>query len=366
MPMNEANNVASRLIAAARMASARFNQPTVSDQRLDDALAGAIDPQKLIDNLAEAWRTGPDEARTLLEEHGFGGILARLQPTIADADSNEAEGEPLCAIPRFECGAGRISVRSWNPTLDAPVRAPGPVLDTVSSGLNAFLTQAKADPLGVLYRDAPLVYAQQWLAETAPRIDALIRQHFGVSGPKYLVNSGIGANEQFNYFVSALANARPDRSITWLMANSPKEIARLPADARPDNTLFMEFSRSGITQETVKLHELTLRDAKRIVFANGGPLHALGERDGNLVLPLPAEVSGRYGRNKTPILMAPMHVVGLDAAAYWSDIQTACDTMDLSNRSSMPVILAQYIRIQQLRRGIESHLSGDERFAPAH
>ncbi|MFQ5502806.1 MAG: hypothetical protein ACE5EQ_10985 [Phycisphaerae bacterium] len=350
--MDEANNVASRLIAAARVASARFKQPTVSEPRLDDALTGAIDPQKLIDNLAEAWRTGPDEARALLEEHGFGGILARLQPKTDETGTDEAEAEPLCTIPRFECAAGRIAVRAWNPALNATVRAPGPVLDTVSSGLNAFLSQAKADPLGVLYRDEPLVYARQWISETAPQIDTYVQQHFGASQSKYLVNSGIGANEQFNYFVSTLANARPDRSITWLMANSPKEIVSLPPDAREDNTLFMEFSRSGITQETVKLHELTPRGARRIVFANGGPLHALGERDGNLVLPLPAEVSGRYGRNKTPILMAPMHVAGLDAAAYWSDIQTACDTMDLSDRSSLPVVLAQYIRIQQLRRGI--------------
>jgi hypothetical protein len=79
----------------------------------------------------------------------------------------------------------------------------------------------------------------------------------------------------------------------------------------------------------------------------------LAERDGNLVLELPSEVSGRYGRNKTPILMAPMHVVGLDVAAYWRTIEAACEAFNLAERSSAPVALAQFLRIQQLRHGVD-------------
>ena len=93
-----------------------------------------------------------------------------------------------------------------------------------------------------------------------------------------------------------------------------------PRDAALDNTLFIECSRSGITEETVKLHEFTPRDASRIVFANKGPLRELAERDHNLALTLPEERPGRFGRNTTPILLAPMHVAGLDTPVAYAPL----------------------------------------------
>lgn len=341
-----------RLLGASKKACRRFGIPDVLPQRLDDALANAVLPQKLVDNMAEAWRVSTEQARAVLEEAGFGGLLARLLPQVGASAANEVEADPLSRLDRIVLGGGTVTLRSLNPSLSSPIHAPRAVLDAISKSLGAFLPSAARDALGVLYRDQPLAYAERFLAEQAPRIDAYVAEQFGSSGPRYLVNSGIGANEQFNYFVAALANARPERRTTWLLANSPKEIADLPSDAAPANTLFLEFSRSGITEETVKLHELTPRTARRIVFANSGPLRALGERDGNLVLELPSEVSGRYGRNKTPILLAPMHVVGLDVRSYWSMIQSACEQMQIGSDASGPVVLAQYIRIQQLRRGV--------------
>ncbi len=340
-----------RLAAASKEACRRRNMPEVDARRLDDALGNAIDPRKLVDNLAEAWRCSADEARKVLAEAGFAALVARAGVESGIPRADEATGPPLSTKRRFELAGGRICVQTLGPRLDEPVRAPGPVLDSVRAALDGFLPGAAADPLAVLYRSDPLGYARRWLMTEAPRIEAYVGTHFGDRGPSYLVNSGIGANEQFNYFVSALANERPGRGLTWLLANSPKEIARLPADASIENTLFMEFSRSGITEETVKLHELTPPESKRIVFANSGPLRALGERDGNLVLELPSEVSGRYGRNTTPILLAPMLVAGLDVEAYWKEIAAACAAFDLGAPHSPPVVLAQYIRLQQLRRG---------------
>lgn len=351
MASQEPTTVAARLTRAAQTAAAHSKTTPVSDRRLDDALAGALDPQRLIDNLAEAWRTSPDEARRLLAEHGFGGVLARLRTAMATR-GGEARGRPLAAVPVLTLAEGRISLLTLNPSLNESVPAPQAALDGVSKVLAAFLPNASADALAVLYRENPAGYASCFLKEIAPRIDAYVRQHFGSGQLKYLVNSGIGANEQFNYLVAALANARRDHRVTWLLANSPKEVAGLPADATVENTLFMEFSRSGITEETIKMHELTPRAARRVVFANTGPLRALGGRDGNLVLDLPSEVSGRYGRNKTPILMAPMHVVGLDVAEYWAIIEAACRTMNLGDAASAPVVLAQYLRLQQLRHGV--------------
>ncbi len=344
--------ISQRLAQASESASQQFNVAQASPARIDDALAGAINPQKLIDNFAEAWRISDSDARQLLEAHGLGSVLARLAATTDVKGLDEVTGPPFASSGVYQLANGAIQIRALCPGFNDPMRAAAPVLDAVKKSISAFLPDAASDPLGVLYRDHPADFAKKWLATDAPKIDSYLRQHFGATGPKYLVNSGIGANEQFNYFVSALANSRSDRRTTWLLANSPKEIAALPVDATPDNTLFMEFSRSGITEETVKLHELTPRSAKRVVFANSGPLKSLAERDGNLLLELPSEVSGRYGRNKTPILMAPMYVAGMDVAAYWSIIQSACDAMNLTDPDALPVVLAQYLRIQQLRRGV--------------
>ena len=344
--------LSARLAAASQEACRHLNRPPITTNRLDDALATAIDPRRLIDNMAEAWRTSPQDAQAILERCGFARVLARLPAPTIGGDQPEATAPALASRPDFHCADGRITVRAFNPGLDEPLPGPQSVLASVSKAAQAFMADAQADPLGVLYRREPLAYAATWLKQTAPRIDEYNKGHFGPAGPRYLVNSGIGANEQFNYLVSALANARGNAKLRWLLADSPKEIAALPADAMVDNTLFMEFSRSGITEETVKLHELTPRHARRIVFANAGPLKALGERDDNLVLELPDEVSGRYGRNKTPILMAPMYVAGLDVAAYWSLIDEACRAFDLSDADSLPVVLAQYLRVHQLRRGV--------------
>ena len=377
--MSDSSNLSSRLTNAAADAGKRLNQPIADASRLENALAGAIDPRKLLDNLAEVWRTTNDGARAILESHGFGPILAKLAsiPATTAARADDVEGSPAARVDHFRLADGRIRIRTFNPALNESMRAPKAVLDGVAKAIDAFLPTAENDVLGVLYRRDPLAYAKKWLAEEAPKIDAYVRKHFGPSGPKYIVNSGIGANEQFNYFVSALANARTDQSRDrtvavafptdsfsqnqsnapnsapiWLLANSPRDIVQLPADAAIDNTLFMEFSRSGITQETVKQHELTPRAARRIVFANSGPLRELALRDGNLLLELPDEVSGRYGRNKTPILMAPMYAAGLDVSAYWHEIERACAAMPLSDAASPPVTLARYIRVQQLRNGV--------------
>ncbi len=352
MPSNEIESIGARLSTISRSACQRYAIPRVNEQRLDDALSTAVDPRKLIDNLAEVWRASPEDVQALLQEHGLAALVARVPADPTGPAQDDVQGEPLTANPVFTMAGGRISLRAFNPTLHEHVAAPPQALHAVTNSIAAFLPSAAKDVLATLYRHQPAAYATKFLEQVAPRIDQYIRRHFGEAGPRYLVNSGIGANEQFNYLAAALANARPNPKITWLLANSPKEIANLPPDATVENTLFMEFSRSGITQETVKLHELTPPAAKRVVFANSGPLRDLGRRDDNLVLDLPSEVSGRYGRNKTPILMAPMHVAGLDVASYWKDIEAACQTLDISDRNSPPVVLAQYIRLQQLRRDI--------------
>lgn len=352
MSDKEAGSVSGKLRQASRVACEALGIPQVGLPRLDDALFGAIDPQRLINNLAEAWRTTPEKSREFLEANGFATAIARLGVQSAGGKRDEATVPPLTQRGVYRICDNRITVRTINPALTDAVSAPKSVIDAVDKSLAAFLPGAADDALGVLYRREPAAYCEKFLATEAPKIDKYIQEHFGAIGPRYVINSGIGANEQFNYFVSTLANARTTPHPIWLLANSPKEVAALPADATVENTLFMEFSRSGITEESIKLHEFTPAAAKRIVFANSGPLRDLAIRDKNLLLELPSEVSGRYGRNKTPILMAPMHVCGLDIRAYWQTIETACREMPLERADSLPVVLARFLRIQQLRHGV--------------
>jgi len=83
------------------------------------------------------------------------------------------------------------------------------------------------------------------------------------------------------------------------------------------------------------------------VFSNSGPLFELGKRDGNLIQTLPDQVSGRYGRNKTPILLAPMLIAGMDVETFWKDIDLAIKTFDISNPESLPFVLAKFILLHQ-------------------
>jgi hypothetical protein len=126
----------------------------------------------------------------------------------------------------------------------------------------------------------------------------------------------------------------------------------LPPDVNIQNTLFMEFSRSGKTEETVKIHEYTPRDAKRIVFANRGPLRDIGKRDNNLLMELPDEVPGRFGRNKTPILLAPMHVAKMDTKRFWKTVENAIKEFDLCSSTNLPLQIALFIYIHQIKTNV--------------
>ena len=167
------------------------------------------------------------------------------------------------------------------------------------------------------------------------------------------MTTGIGANEQFCHYMAAVNNRDPGRKLDWILIHSPGQLDLLPPDAAEDNTLFMEFSRSSVTEETIKLHEYTARTCRRIVFSNGGGLKQLAERDGNQVLSMPDAISGRYGRNKTPILLAPMLAAGMDTERYWTMISRAMKAFDLGDPDSLPHVLARFILAAQKSRGTD-------------
>lgn len=238
------------------------------------------------------------------------------------------------------------------PSLSTPVPISSPLSQSLDKLVTDLTASAPSDPFLALYRHDVLAYHQAFMANDASLIDQYVKDNFPTRKPRYLVQSGIGGNEMAAHAFASLHNADPATQTTWFVIDSPLGLAKLPPDASPDNTLFLEFSRSGKTEETVKTHEFTPRALKRIVFANSGPLYDLGMRDHNLVLPFPAEVPGRFGRNKTPTLLAPAYLCGLDTKALWTTIDQATRDFDLSSPSSLPLQLALFIYLYQHKNNL--------------
>ncbi len=330
---------------------ARWPEKGVREEQITGALKTSLDSAELVNALAEVFRLSPGEVEQALSGLGLGELIA---------SQKLRKGTGQSGLSPQSLASGPVS--SPFPDLFALHLSPDPAGETeLPDGLADSLRElsrqtaagAAADPFLPLYREGVEAYYASFMAETAPLIRAEIGKRFPGGKLRYLVTTGIGANEQFCHYAAALNNADPARKLRWLVIHSPVQLRTLPEDAVPENTLFMEFSRSSVTEETIKLHEYTDRKLARIVFSNGGNLKKLAERDGNLVLPMPDRVSGRFGRNKTPILLAPMLVCGMDTDACWQKIGEAIRAFDLGDPDSLPHVLARYILAFQKARGTD-------------
>ncbi|MCL1791587.1 MAG: hypothetical protein FWG40_09640 [Peptococcaceae bacterium] len=320
------------------------------------AMKTAFSMESLINNLAEVFRLSGKDIEKDLSDFGLGDqVLLYKMKAGGAAHKGASTTVPLylCENPGALCPEPEL----FSVTLSGGVDSPIVMDEGLRDDLEGLFAQVPAgfatDSFVKLYRDDVLDYFNGFMKDVAPDLQAEIERLFTQSGgwPKYLVTTGIGANEQFTHYVAALNNEDPGRRLRWLVINSPRDLSLLPDDADVGNTLFMEFSRSSLTEETVKIHEYTPRNAKRVVFSNSGPLYDIARRDGNLTLSLPDQVSGRYGRNKTPILLAPMFVAGMDVEQYWRDIDEAVRTYDIGDQNSLPCVLAKYILVWQKLRG---------------
>ncbi len=316
------------------------------------AIRGATDPRLLVANLAEVLRSPPNVIDELLTKHGFGDLVAQRKlsqiPVNTAADVTETY---LIGKAPSEPFQNLLSTR-FSPDTSCPIELTKVRYQAVKLAVGTLTQSIDQDAFLPLYRNGVLDYHKEFLRQDAPRIDAFLERSFPNGRPRFLVVSGIGANEQFNHFIATLNNNNPHALLHWLIVDSPKQLRKLPPQVNPENTLFMEFSRSGKTEETVKVHEYTPRNMRRIIFANSGPLRELGKRDRNLLLTLPDQVSGRFGRNKTPIVLAPMYVAGLDTESFWCRIDEAIKAFDLRSTNSLPMQIAQFIYIFQLRNSI--------------
>jgi hypothetical protein len=330
-----------------------FVKKNVPSDLIWKAIAGAMEPQKLISNLAEVLRISEPEVEELLMDNGFGDLVGQIKLFSQDTNSEETlEEYKISSSGHDDWPFQDLLSVTFSPSLDKPLKINASQKQGISLILSNLLKSVKEDPFLALYRKEIKEYYEDFMAHDAKKIDEFISEQFKGGYPRYIVNSGIGANEQFNHLVAHLNNQNHDRACTWLVIDSPRQLVKLPSDATIENTVFMEFSRSGKTEETVKIHEYTPRKAKRIVFANSGPLRLLGERDGNLLMQLPDQVSGRFGRNKTPILLAPMLVAKMDTQLYWDTIENAVEQFDLSSPHSLPVQIAQFLYLYQKKNEI--------------
>ena len=314
------------------------------------ALRNALAPKAMIDNLAEALRVPAQDIERDLAGLGFSDIvaLARLNARESETQTKGDESAVTpCTDPSVLCPFPHLFRVSAAPDFTEPIPLPKAEKEAFDDLVKAVAANSASDEFVKLYRHNVPGYFDAFMASDGKRIDRFLAERFAGGRPRYLVTTGIGANEQFTHFPGSINNENPDRRVTWLRVNSTSKLTRLPEDATVDNTLFMEFSRSGVTEETVKIHEYTPRAAHRMVFANQGPLREIGERDGDLVLPLPDQVSGRFGRNTAPILLAPMYVAGMDVASFWKAIQVAIDTFDLADPDSLPMVMAKFMYLSQ-------------------
>lgn len=333
--------------------SKRHKDKDVKPEIIWKATRDSLAIRKLIENLAEAFRLPPDVIKDDLMSLGFSDLIILSEGDNRQEKSlDEGEQSHLRIFSdsnKFQPFPDLFTV-SAKPSFIEPVSISVSDCKLNSDRFQGISNTFSSDPFVELYRNRVLDYFRDYMKFDAPKMIEYVRKHFNGSYPKYLVTTGIGANEQFNHFVASINNNNSNRRLKWIIINSPKRLSLLPHDANLKNTLFMEFSRSSVTEETVKIHEYTPRKACRIVFCNGGPLLALGQRDGNLIQSLPDEVAGRYGRNKTPILLAPMHVAGMDVQAFWEDIDSAINAFDICDQNSLPMVLAKYIFLYQKQK----------------
>lgn len=321
----------------------RSSQKDTSESHLWYAVKNALDPITLISTLSEALRISSEEVRVLLKKNGFEDIVAQAASKASESANDSTGADYVISKGAVSTVFDDLLSVEFFPSLSAPIKMSPSRIESIDALVASFTKSAHNDPFGNLFRKGVMEYHDSFIEGDARKIDEYIRSNFKDGRFKYLVNSGIGGDEMFNHFVADYYNTQPNRKFEWFVWDSPRHLLKLPKDANVDNTLFMGFSRSGKTEETVKIHEYTPRNAKKIVFANGGPLRAIGERDGSLILPMPDQVSGRFGRNTTPYLIAPMYAAGLDTKAFWQKIVESITKFDLSSRGSLPVQMAMFL-----------------------
>ena len=342
-----------------------FSGKGVSPDRLEDIMMSSLNVPDFFNSVCEAFRVSSEELGSFLVSQGFGDIVsrARASDSLSTPDTKGLDVGVALSPQPLRSPFPEIFTIECSPGLESSVPFSSQQHKLLTEIVNHIQQTASQDIFFKLYREDVCSYHDRFLETDGKLIDAYLQKHFTNGYPRYVVSSGIGANEQWTHFMAMVHNKDVKRRCTWIVIDSPVQLDRIPQDATKENTVFLEFSRSGETQETVKTHEFTSRDMKRIVFTNNGPLFDLGKRDGNLILGFPDAVPGRFGRNITPIMLAPLYVVRQDTKKIWASIQEAINRFNPALPDSLPLQLAQFVYVhQRLNRVNHCYVgsSGDE------
>jgi len=205
-------------------------------------------------------------------------------------------------------------------------------------------------------------------------VDDINRNFFGsaidLHDIKYILTSGIGANEMYSHQLAKFLNAlfaSVGSGTKWIVVNNPDHMDMIPEDANNDNTIIFEMSRSGRTQETFDFFQRTKdRFKKRVVAAVQNQLREAGEalaKDGDAVVDsvtqIPGYIGGRQMNRKTLMVAAPLYMalaIGYNDVGkaegmlreYFKALYDANQELDYKNKSeSTAVNIAELILAQR-------------------
>jgi|GEM_PF-1895056 len=329
--------------------------------RVIETLRRSTDPVAFVDTLVKV--SGTDTARVI------------------DALASVAYFAPIAANYRVRTAASFAKAEFALKTATVAVKARGYDLegaqaDNAGEPISDYLKVMRRAVGNVpfVFRDNMLDFVGKFLGRRSvpadPDLEGLIRrtEHFfstvDTKNLRYVVTSGIGANEMYSHELAQILNASFKArgiDVTWIVVNNPAHLNRLPADAVDANTIVFEMSRSGTTKETLDFFNATKDMFRtRIVAANSGPLKegalALRNSGGNTLVidDTPGDIGGRQMNRKTLMVYLPLFVAltaGLKDTAearkmlgrYVSASLVANAELSYSDPASAAVQLAEFL-----------------------
>src|SRR5262245_42874456 len=262
MPTNTPDprsNFDSSLSVLAEAIKALFPGGEISDSQLRTFIRDALGTERFANNLSELVRRSAADVAKALSQVGITVAKKTAAPSASTGDAS------WIAAPRQPGPMFGVTLRAASPSFGEPFTGSADKAALLDQEWNAFVERVSApDPFLTLYRIGVREYFAKYQREESPVIHRFIQDHFKGRPPQYVITVGIGANEQFWYYLKQWYDRTRSGGPAWIICDNPKDLAKFPRESNVTNTLFMEFSRSGTTQETVKVHEFLPRNAVRI------------------------------------------------------------------------------------------------------
>jgi len=353
----------------------------VPKERVTWITVNAIQPDRWLDRLSNAFVSSGSALPYLLQESIRIGVLPEVTSRylLAQVVAHQPDPSRMRALAVEELipsealayAPDQLTVRASLPS-EQPVQVDQDEWAALQYRLRVIRAEAAIRRFN--YRGSVWSYYAQsftpveiFLDGVTRGVDLFMRRQFpgGARTLRYVVSTGIGANEQYTRQLALLHN-ETDPAVRWIVVNSPGEWLQVrPSDATAENTVFVDISRSGDTQEILKTVEFTVQEFPvRIVLANRGPLYDGAKRRQDAGGPvhiqaIPSDIGGRLMRRQSPIVYLPMYLAqGSQALRAYVRATDAFDqALAFSRgRNSLAVALAEFA-LAQLLLGRRSELA---------